>query len=288
MQFEARASPPIPAHHRGGRAALRFTQSPDGPTFIARQRVAYPFHVTRAFYVEQDPEGMLTLYLQSVSGGVFADDRLELEMVAQANAQAHVTTQASTIVHSMPEASALQTVQITVEPGALFEFLPDPLILFPQANLESRVHARVDENATFLVCDAYTGHDPAGGDGRFGRLKSEIRVERPDGSVLFVDRLDVDGVHGLEGLTPGASAAHGIVCCVPAGAPKPDALLSRLRTALDGIPGLYAGASSLPSKAGVWARLVADDAHALRTGITAAWSALREVVVGQVPRPRRK
>ena len=69
-------SPPPISSGRQGRASLRFSRRGDSKTFISDQYVAYPFHLTRPFYFEGDPDGMLSLYLQSASGGIYrGDDR---------------------------------------------------------------------------------------------------------------------------------------------------------------------------------------------------------------------
>ena len=67
-----------------------------------------------------------------------------------------------------------------------------------------------------------------------------------------------------------------------------DALLSRLRTALDASEGVYGGASALPGGHGVWVRLLAADGAALRAAMTAAWSAMRTELCGHPPKARRK
>ena len=105
--------------------------------------------------------------------------------------------------------------------------------------------------------------------------------------MVCLDRFDIDGSCDLGGLSPGPSTGHAIVCCVSTESSL-ETLLSSLRASIADLPHTYAGASTLPGGAGVWARLVADDAHALRTGLAAAWSALRETLTGQAPRPRRK
>jgi len=51
--------------------------------------------------------------------------------------------------------------------------------------------------------------------------------------------------------------------------------VAALADSLDPVPGLCAGATSLPGGAGVMARLLAADAVAPANGFRAAWCALR-------------
>ncbi|HZF35124.1 MAG TPA: urease accessory protein UreD, partial [Candidatus Angelobacter sp.] len=82
-------------------AEITFARDPGGRTYVRRQHVSYPYHVCRALTFAGDPPGMATLYLQSCAGGIYRDDRLRERIVAEEGAAAHLTTQASTIVHSM-------------------------------------------------------------------------------------------------------------------------------------------------------------------------------------------
>ena len=62
----AAAGPPHRAH-----VELSFKADADGHTYLARQRVRYPFHVGRSLHAPGDPEGMPTYYVQCCSGGLF-------------------------------------------------------------------------------------------------------------------------------------------------------------------------------------------------------------------------
>ncbi len=78
---------------------LAFLADAGGRTTLRRGHVTYPFHVGRSWPVPGDPEGMITLYVQSCSGGVFEHDDLTWRIVAREGAKAHITTAAATIVH---------------------------------------------------------------------------------------------------------------------------------------------------------------------------------------------
>ena len=74
--------PPLEA--TGPQVDLVFARAPDGRSYISHQRVGYPFHITRPFYLDPEPAGLLTLYLQSVSGGIYRGERLALSLKAKA------------------------------------------------------------------------------------------------------------------------------------------------------------------------------------------------------------
>ena len=272
---------------RWAQAQITFARSPDGTTFIARQRVGYPFHLGRALHSPGDPAGMPTVYLQSCSGGLFEGDNLGLSIRAAAGSSAHFTTGASTIVHSMESAPAVHRVDLEVESGSFLEYLPGPTILFPRARLDSSVRIRLHPQASAIVGDSLLPHDPNGESGLFDWLRSETRIEAAGGRLLACDRFRVQGAafsRRLPGIT-GASTAQGSLFVI--GADVAAELVDALRCVLD-VPGIYGGAGLLPNQAGAWARILASDAAALQAAMFAAWCAARRMLTGSAPLYRRK
>jgi urease accessory protein len=279
----------------GRRAALRleFAASHGGPTHIALQYASYPFHVCRPFRYAGDPAGMATVYTQSASGGVYEHERLSIAIETGAGAAAHVTTQASTIVHEMRDGFAEQTIELHAGPDSWLEFLADPLILFPDARIETRLRLVAAAGARAIVGDAFLAHDPKGEGRIFGRVTGEIRIERENGSPIAVDRLSVSGADFCTALRQAdrGFATHGsMLMLAPDG--ETARALDAVRALLAGpqeIPGeVYAGVSLLPQGAGLWTRAVARDGAALRRTMLAIWSAMRESMTGIAPAPRRK
>lgn len=290
MDDSARSHEPV-LHDAGktrGRVDLVAARGPGGDSYLARQYASYPYHICRPQIVEGDPPGMITLYLQSCAGGVFEHDRLEESVQVGPGAAMHLTTQASTIVHSMAEGGARQSVDLAVAEGGWLEYLPDPFILFPTARLESRIRLALHPDATAIIGEAFLSHDPRGEGALYDRYASEIRVERA-GELIALDRMAIDRPAGGEAI-PGADRryrAHGsLLVLAKPGAEAP--LLDAVRAALGGIEGVYAGASALPQRAGISVRLLAEDAWSLRRATLAVWSSVRAVLTGTVPRPRRK
>ena len=120
------------------RLELSFAVGADGETQLTHQFAGYPFHLCRPFRLDGDPAGMLTLYLQSCSGGLYEGDRLSTFMQIREGAAAHVTTQAATIAYGMRELGAQHHARVEASAGSLLEYIPDPIILFPGTRLNSR------------------------------------------------------------------------------------------------------------------------------------------------------
>jgi urease accessory protein len=270
--------------------ALRFERDPSSRTFLSRQFSTYPFFLAAPFHLDRAPHGMLTAIVQSCSGGLYEGDRLRLSFDAEAGAEAHVTTQGATVAHAMPHGGeARHEVGIRAAAGSLVEYLPDPLILLPAAAVRTRVEVVAELGSTVIVGDAFLAHDPAGRGRPFRRLAGETSLRRPGGAPFALDRFDVSGERVQDAWRPlglrRCEAQGSLWVCAPGPA---DELAVTLARALDRVPGVYAGASTLSGGAGAVARLLAPDAVALGEAFRAAWRALRCALTGLPPASRRQ
>jgi urease accessory protein len=266
---------------------LCFAGDNTGRTWLSRQRAAYPFHVGRCLTLADAPTGMATACIQCCSGGIFEHDQLCWNIEAGARALAHVTTSASTVVHSMENGEARQDVTVAVAAGAVLEYFPEPLILFPAARLRNRLRIRLDDGALVLAWDALLAHDPTRGTAPdqparwFDRIHSELSVESSDGRLLARDRYLLSGsvlASGLPGVT-GPFRCHGTFVVLGNGLPAAT-IVNALRAALDSAGGAYAGVSSLPNACGVLVRVQALDAVALRAALHSVRASVRFLLLG--------
>jgi urease accessory protein len=255
-----------------------------GRTTLRRQHVGYPFHVTRGFYLDRTRPDLLTLYLQSASGGLYAGDRLKLNVAVGAEAAFHLTTQASTVVHERREAGAILQQSITVGAGAFCAIASDPYVLFPGAELRLDTMATVAEDAALFMADGFAVHDPRGSGRPFACFSSRQRVMRPDGSILLLDRGSIRGDDARDGALGDMTAAAMVVLIAP-----PDKLpdLENFRETVDRC-GCLSGASAAPNKAGLVMRILAPDGGALARGLEAALHAAGRAALGIELARRRK
>lgn len=274
---------------RSGQLELEFRRDRNKRTYLHRQFAAYPFHICRPHYFAGDPPGLATLYVQSLAGGIYEGDRLAITAAFSPRAQAHLTSQASTIVHSMVDDHASHATTITAAANSLVEYMPDPLILFPAAQLTTTLTVDVHPTAVVLLAEAVLFHDPAGAGRPFSRLSSKTVVRGPDKTVLACDRFVATGADVAAGV-PGITGRYRALGSAFLIAPEPLAqgCVAPLRHLLDSSTGLYGGVSNLPNGCGIWARLLAGEAHVLRAAMDAAWSIVRRAALGREPPPRRK
>ena len=272
-----------------GRLDLAFAADGDGRTYLQRQYASYPFHVCRVHYHDKDHPGLATLYVQSCSGGIYEDDRLDLTLATAQGAEAHVSTQAATVVHSMPSGSASQRVRIQCEGGSYLEYLPDPQILFPGSRCQigdCRQAQRRCRCARFglvplatIPRDETTCSQPIS-----ARSSSRTRPARPRHRPLEDRRT------GFSRFMPGISGrftAQGtmIVAGLDFAATAVADELQKIRLDRDEA---VIGSSQLPNSAGLLVRVLAADGAALKLALHQAWCAARVILKGSMPVERRK
>lgn len=272
-----------------GRLELEFAADADGRSYLKRQFAGYPFHVCRASYQDDDIPGFATLYVQSCSGGIYENDRLAISVTAADNAQAHISTQAPTVVHSMPSGTASQSVAIHCKGDSYLEYLPDPQILFPESRFSSHIKVRLGGNAIVVISDSLLCHDPDGRGATFSDYLNEIVIADELNATLAIDRLKVDGDTFRE-LSIGALGrykAQATMIIAGLNLTSTEIVLGLNKIRLDRDAGVI-GTSHLPHSAGLLVRILATNGSELERSMHATWCVVRRALKGTTPRKRRK
>lgn len=266
-------------------ASLRFSCG-GGRTVLTRQRVPYPFHATRTFYLDQARPELATLYLQSAAGGLYRGDRIVLSITAEPHAAVHVTTQAATIVHRTHRLAVEQAIRLDVGEHAFAAVTPDPLVLFPGAEICCSTEIRLAASSNAILTDGLTHHDPEGLGRPFDRYSNAVVVRDAAGRVLLADRGSLSGEALFGPSSPlGPFRATGTILVLGRGAERCDAdPFEKRLAAYDCV----AGFSKLPNDAGVGARVLASNGGALARGLEAGFAAAFEALMGVAPARRRK
>jgi urease accessory protein len=302
LDIVTRAGEPSERHHITAmrEASLHFSYG-GGRTVLGRQHVPYPFHATRAFYLDRERADLATLYLQSAAGGLYRGDRVALSISAGAQSAAHVTTQAATIVHRTDGFPVEQTTRLEIGEKAFLAWTPDPLVLFPGAEISCATEITLAATSSAILTDGLSHHDPQNPDpkssgqknpdpkgfGRpFARYGNVAVVRDAAGRILLNDRGAIAGEAMFAPSSPlGPHRAAGTVLVLGRGAELCDPALLDQRLAARGC---VAGFSPLPNDAGIGSRVLAANGGALARGLEAAFALAFEAVFGVAPARRRK
>jgi urease accessory protein len=272
----------------GGRGAevMLVAELAGGRTILRRQHVGYPFHITRAFHLDRARPDLATLYLQSASGGLYAADRLRLDLVVGAGAALNLTTQASTVVHDGRTLGSMMRHSVAVEDGAFCAIISDPYVLFPHASLHVVTTATVAADAILIMAEGFAAHDPHRHGGTFAQFSTDTRIFGPNGKPLVSDLGSVcgDDLAAHCGALGGMTAAGSVLMIAP-----PDRLadIAELEQAADAC-GCLAGPTAAPNGAGLAMRLLAPDGGSLTRGIEAVFHIASRAALGVDLVPRRK
>lgn len=143
-----------------------------------------PLQVMRAIHHYDDLA--LSVYMLSPTGGVVQGDEYLINLTAEADTHALVTTQAATKVYRMPERGATQCVNIEVGTNAVVEYLPDAVILFGGADLTQETHVTLKPGALFMMQEIVMPGRLARGEVlNFKRYKNRVVVRDTRGLLLY-------------------------------------------------------------------------------------------------------
>lgn len=257
-----------------------------GRTELVERYQKSPLQLIRPLWTDPAMPGMTYVCLMATGGGVAQADRYRMDFRCGPGTEVHLTTQAATKLFRMEHDYASQRVHLTADEGSYVEYLPDPLIPFKDTRFYQRTEVTVAAGATVVLGDTVTAGRLARGERHaYQVLAADLRVARPDGTLLAVDtlRLRADaGAPGGDGvLGPAVFAGHDHVSSlfvVTDRAPAAE-VADTLHGAVAG-HGVTYGVSVLPRECGAWMRLLDDSPVRVAAAHTAAWSAVHRLLTG--------
>ena len=243
-----------------------------------------PYMVQRALYCDQELPEMACVFLINTTGCVVQGDRLALDVVVGSHAQAHVTTQSATKIHTMDANYAAQTQTITVDDDAYLEFLPDPLIPHRQSRFVSETRLTIAPTATILFSEiVQSGRRHHRPDERFGATVMSISTTgaRPGGRTLFIEKLVMEPERypvRQTGVMDSFEVLGNVILCTPVD--KIARIFERVDAGVDLARGIAFGACQLPNDAGLIYKVLGRETTQVKAKIREFWGIVREEVTG--------
>lgn len=253
-------------------------------TMLAHLDRRVPFLVQRALYVDAELPRLPWVFVVTTSGCVLQGDRMALEIDLAPGAEAHVTTQAATKIHTMDANCAVQTQALTLGAGAYLEFLPDPLIPHRGSRFLTDTSIAIDPSATLLYAETLLPgrkHHHADESFGFDLYASTVAAARPDGTPLFTEKFVVEPrVQALR--RAGAMGDFDVFGNVLLLTPREhvDRVWTEAGAGVDLAAGLAFGACRLPNDAGIVFKVLGRESHQVRRKIREFWTIARRAVLG--------
>jgi urease accessory protein len=252
-----------------------------GKTALTRKRHHGPLVVQRAFYPE--PDGLAHVYLVHPPGGLVAGDRLALDVEVASGAGALITTPAATKYYRSEGKVTRQTQELRVRSGASLEWLPQETIVFGAARVETRTRVELEPGARFcgweVVC---LGRAASGDHFETGRLSQSFEIWQ-GGRPLWIERSRFDASEPVRAARWGLAGKRvvGTFVCPTVNA----AAVTAIREAVEPREGELFAASQ--TRAAIVCRYLGDNTERAKQVFSAAWAALRPLVLERPACPPR-
>jgi urease accessory protein len=255
-----------------------------GKTILANLERRAPYMVQRALHCDEQMPGLAYVFLITTTGGLLQGDRLALDITLRPRAQAHLTSQSATKIHTMDANYAAQSQTIVLADDAYLEFLPDPVIPHRHSRFISDTQISVAPSATLLFSEIIQPgrkhHHP---DECFGATVLSISTSavRPDGRALFAEKLVIEPRRYMmrqTGVMDSFDVFANVILCAPKD--KAERIHERTGADVDLAEGLGFGACRLPNDAGLIFKVVGRETAQVKAKVREFWGVVRKEVVG--------
>jgi len=135
----------------------------------------------------------LDAVLVNTAGGIACGDRFSVTVEARSGAAVTVATPAAEKVYRSDGPVAELSVDLTIEPGARLDWLPQETILFDRARLRRNLTADMPENAHLSLFEAVVFGREARAEHIAGGLFEDRWRIRRGGRLVYADTLRLEG-----------------------------------------------------------------------------------------------
>ena len=239
-----------------------------------------PLQVLRPVYL--DDTGTAYVYVLNPCGGILGGDTYTMTVWLEAGAQALFTTPSATKLYAAAHAAAQQTIDFTVDAGAVLTYMPEQVIPFTDAALQQQMTVRLGSGAcVFLGEIVAPGRIARGEVFAYREYDACLRVHDAADRLVLLERTRLqprqrrfDGKGLFEGYT-----YLGTWYAMCEGKRLASTLPEALHALLTGRDKLIGSATEL-EHGGVAVRILAEDHSSIQQAMFDVWDTLRQHVLG--------
>lgn len=270
-------SAPISQHWH---ADLRLAFALDGERTVLREnRHRGPLRVQKALYPEGD--GVCQVIVLHPPSGIAGGDHLHVRLAVDRQAHAQITTPGAGKWYRSAGEDASQCLELSVDDGALLEWLPQESIVFDGARARMETRVSLTGSARFLGWDILClGRTAAGERFTHGRFDVLYRVDR-DAQPVWLERGGFDGGDDMlhsPAAWAGATVCGSLLLAVPGLSRQSAEVLAQCRAVVPSDQAMHA-LTMLPDL--LIARYLGDNSEAARGWFAALWQILRPLCCGR-------
>lgn len=281
MTAQFKATPTIT---RRWHASLKLGFAPRrGLTRLIENVYCGPLRVLKPFYPEAD---CCHVYLLHPPGGLVLGDELRIDVHAESNSHALVTTPSAGKVYGVKNGleKQQQSIALTIAADACLEWLPQETLVFNGANALLQADIQLHADAQLVFWDIVCFGRPASQLGfDSGECTQMIRITR-DGIPLLIERNQVRGGGALQASSWGLNNHNSmgtLVMTLQTGREQRQELIQMLeQTGIDAGDSQSSHRWGLTQKDDLFiARYLGDSASHCRRGFEFLWQTLRPLMI---------
>ncbi len=261
-----------------GGAAVRFAM--DGARTVLKE--LYQQDPIRLLF-PNNPPGELTIgILTTTSGGLVGGDKINIDVVAEANTQAMVMAQAAEKIYRSTGDSCLIDISITAGQDAWFEWLPQETILHQGARMRRTTRLKLTTSARILAGEFLVFGRHAMGEKMTEGFVRDCWEVSVDGRLTWADAFHMEGaVNEIIDHPAGLNGATGMANIVYGGIDAAQHL--DLARCILGEKDQVRSAATVVNNI-LLVRWIGSDVFALRQSFADFWTKFRKQVGGQPQR----
>jgi urease accessory protein len=151
-------------------------------------------HPPLKFINPRPAAGACQVYVSNYGGGLLGGDAIRMSVECRAGSRLYLGTQSSTKIYkSLPGLASSQETLGTLHAGALAVVCPDPVVPFAGSRFrQSQTWELHPESDLVLIDWIQSGREARGESFAFHGFESELRLVRPGGKPLLVERFGCD------------------------------------------------------------------------------------------------
>lgn len=253
-----------------------------GKTFIEKQYVTLPFHITRGMYIDRNFENMAFIYSQNPTGGIIQGDRQITNIECKEDSMVHVTSQGASKVQMMNANYACSEITLKVYDNAVLEYLPEPVILYAGSRFFQRTNIEVGSGSTVFYSEiTVPGRIARGEEFQFKLYQSDITVKNSIGDLLFRDRVIIDPEKtdlGKQGPMGGYKILGNFYLISPG--KDHEKIIEAIRSISTRSDDVAEGITLLPNNSGILFRVLGMSTKSVNETISRVWNELRQNILG--------
>mgnify|MGYP001799677422 FL=1 len=165
-------------------------------SFVAHQYATYPFRLSNNLSLDPNDSDRVYAYIMNAGPGLLAGDDLQVVVEVCDRASLYLADQSATKVRSKPTQAPSAQITQTLKVGnqAYLEYVPEPIIFFPDAALKQKTQITLHPQGRLFFSEIVVPGRLARGEFyQFEQFESRLQIRSPDGILHFTDTLKLLG-----------------------------------------------------------------------------------------------